>query len=81
MTGLQMLPDGLDPVSPGPGRNGRIKITPSFAIQVIGWIIAVAMIYGTFDKRLAVLEDNRSGFERRLMSIENKVDQLLSRPR
>lgn len=59
--------------------NGRIKISTSLVLQVGAWIIGVMVAYAAVTARLAVVESKQTETERRLLSIENKIDVLLTR--
>lgn len=80
MTITRILPDGLDPMSPGPEhQQHRVRISPGFAMQVIAWIVGIVMVYGAVNTRVTVLETKNADTERRLGSIESKIDLLLQR--
>lgn len=64
----------------------RFRLTPSFAFQIVAWIVAALLTYGAMSSRLAVVEtrqgetDRRqSDTDRRMERIENKLDLLLTR--
>lgn len=57
--------------------NGRIKVEPTVAIQVIAWIIAAVFTYGIINARVSVVESKQDASERRMERIEQKVDRLL----
>lgn len=66
--------------------NGRIKVDPMVAFQVIAWIVAALITYGVMNARVSVMEshqneiDRRQGEgDRRLQRIEDKLDQLIQR--
>jgi len=73
------LPDGFDPISPEPRRNGNFRISPQFALQIIAWIVGLVLVYGAVNTRVTVLESRAGDTERRLGSIESKIDVLLQR--
>lgn len=60
-------------------KNGKLNI-PSWIFQIIGWGMAAMIAYGAARSDIAVLQSRQSENERRLERIEQKVDQLLSRP-
>lgn len=59
--------------------NGRIRIDPGVAIQVLAWIVAAVVTYGAINARVAVVESKQNDSERRMERIENKIDDLLRR--
>jgi hypothetical protein len=59
--------------------NGRIRIDPMVAFQVIAWIVAALVTYGAINARVSVVESRQGESDRRLQRIEDKVDQLLQR--
>lgn len=57
--------------------NGRIKVDPTVAIQIIAWIVAALVTYGAINARVAVVESKQTALEQRMERIENKIDRLL----
>lgn len=59
--------------------NGRIKVAPATLIQIAVWAVSLALGYAAITNRLSVVETKQSDSERRLYSIEQKIDVLLAR--
>lgn len=59
--------------------NGRLKFNASVVIQIAVYLVTIMLGYAAVTSRLAVVETKQSDTERRLFSIENKIDVLLSR--
>ena len=57
--------------------NGRMKLDPTVALQILAWIIAAVFTYGAISSRVAVVESRQGDSERRMERIESKVDRLL----
>jgi len=61
-------------------KNGSKVNIPGWLMQIGGWSIAALLAYGAARSDIAVLQSRQGETERRLESIERKVDQLLARP-
>lgn len=57
----------------------RFRLTPSFAFQIVAWIVAALLTYGAMSSRLAVVETRQGESDRRMERIENKLDVLIQR--
>lgn len=57
----------------------RTQISLPVFAQFLAWIVAALFIYGAVNARVSVVESKQSETERRLNSIESKIDVLLSR--
>jgi hypothetical protein len=62
------------------GTNGRIKIDPGFAIQLLAWIVAAVLTYGAINARVAVVESQINIFRGDLNEIKQDLKSLLRRP-
>lgn len=60
--------------------NGRIRVDPSVAMQVIAWIVGVLLVYGAVNTRVSVLETKYDGLKEQLNVINLKLDRLVERP-
>ena len=60
--------------------NGRWRIEPGLAIQILAWVLAAATAYGLARIDIAVLQSRQVDTDRRLERIEQKLDELLRRP-
>ena len=63
---------------PNGNGNGKLRIDPTVALQMIAWIIAAVFTYGAISSRVAVVESKQSDTDRRMERIEDKVDHILS---
>ena len=54
-------------------------LSVNLAIQVAFWLVAAMLTYTAVVARVAVVEQQVTGIERRLDRIEGKVDALLDR--
>lgn len=57
--------------------NGRFRVTTDKVLTVI---VTVLLTWAAVQSRIAVLETQQNNTERRLQSIEMKIDTLLQRP-
>ena len=75
------IPRGILDAQPGLSSNGRLKVDPLVAFQVIAWLVAALITYGAMNSRVAVVESQQNAAERRMERIENKIDDILGRLR
>lgn len=57
--------------------NGRLRIDPGVALQIIVYVIVLAVAYGAMSSRVAVVETKQEAVGHRMERIENKLDQLI----
>lgn len=57
--------------------NGRIKLDPTVAIQIVAWIVAALLTYGAINARVAVVEDKMQRFQDDVREIKSDVKELL----
>lgn len=69
----------LDPDGRSVRGNDGFRIPTAVIMQVIGWVIGVLLAYGAVNARVSVLESKTTDTDRRLNSIELKIDVLLAR--
>lgn len=57
--------------------NGKLRIDPGFALQIIVYVVGLAMAYGAISSRVAVVETKQEHQQDRMERMESKIDQLL----
>ena len=57
--------------------NGRLRISPELALQIIVYVIGLAVAYGAMSSRVAVVETKQESAGQRMERMENKLDQLI----
>ncbi len=55
------------------------KVSLPVLAQIVAWVVAMMLIYAVVNARVSVVESKQGETERRLNSIESKIDVLLSR--
>ena len=66
---------------PDPNTNGRLKLDPTVAFQIVAWIVAALLTYGAISARISVVEVRQADIGQRLDRIERKLDTALTQPR
>lgn len=59
--------------------NGRLKIDPTVALQIVAWIIAALVTYGAIASRVAVVESRVDTLKSDLQEVKQDVKELLRR--
>lgn len=57
----------------------RFRLTPTFAFQIVAWIVAALLTYGAMSSRLAVVETRQGESDRRMERVEQKLDRIIER--
>lgn len=60
--------------------NGKLRIDPSLAVQLIVWLVAAVLTYGAINARVAVVESQMDTLRSDLNEIKQDVKSLLRRP-
>ena len=60
-----------------PNGNGRWRVDPTVALQLIAYVVLTVLTYGAISSRVAVVESKQNDAERRMQRVEDKLDQLL----
>ena len=60
--------------------NGKLRIDPSLAVQLIVWLVAALLTYSAINARVAVVESQMHTFRQDLVEIKEDVKSLLRRP-
>ena len=63
---------------PDPNTNGRLKLDPAVAFQIVAWIVAALLTYGAISARIAMVEVRQTDIGQRLDRIEQKIDAALT---
>ena len=63
----------------GPMNNGNNWLSPGSIIGIIGLLAAGAATYSQFNGRMSVAENQASGLEKRLDTMDRKMDFIVSR--
>jgi hypothetical protein len=57
--------------------NGRIKVDPAIAFQIIAWIVGVMLVYAAVNARVSVLETKYDSLKESLSVINLKLDRIM----
>ncbi|HXU04410.1 MAG TPA: hypothetical protein VN903_25790 [Polyangia bacterium] len=57
--------------------NGRIKVDPAIALQIVAWIVGVMLVYGAVNARVSVLETKYDALKESLTLINLKLDRIM----
>jgi hypothetical protein len=60
--------------------NGRIKIDPTIALQIVAWIVAGLVTYGAINARVSVVESQMDTFKADVQEMKQDIKTLLRRP-
>lgn len=60
--------------------NGRIKLDPTIALQIVAWIVAGVVTYGAINARVAVMETQMETFRADIQEMKQDIKVLLRRP-
>jgi hypothetical protein len=59
--------------------RGRVRFAAGTVVQIIIYVLLLAAVHASLDKRITALEAQRAEDAKRLERIENKLDRLLER--
>lgn len=62
-------------------RNGRLKLDPMVAMQIVAWIAAALLTYGAVNARVSVVETQMQQFRDDLHEVKTDVKELLRQTR
>lgn len=61
--------------------NGKVRIDPSIALQIVAWVVAVIVAYGMVRADVAVLQTKYDRLAQDISEIKTDVRELLNRGR
>jgi hypothetical protein len=57
--------------------NGKLRIEPGLLLQIVAYVVGLAVAYGAMSARVAVVESKQIDGDRRMERMEQKIDRLL----
>lgn len=66
-------------ISSEPQSNGRIKLDPLVAFQIIAWVVGALLTYGAVNARVSVVESQMQQMHDDMKDLKFDVKELLRR--